>query len=91
MGPNGQVSQRASERLSCLELVLVRFELWRVHRLKAVVLTSPECRQDLLDMGPALHHHYANNRHHPQYSPLGVAGMTLADVIEMSSYRHVAR
>lgn len=50
-----------------------------------MVSTSPEYHQDLLDMGPALHHHYANNRHHPQYFPFGVGGMTLADVIEVFS------
>ena len=33
---------------------------------------------------PALDHHYADNRHHPEHFPLtGVAGMNLLDLVEM--------
>jgi hypothetical protein len=40
--------------------------------------------QGFLDaMKPALAHHYAINRHHPEHFPDGVAGMTLVDLIEM--------
>jgi len=34
-------------------------------------------------MQVALDHHYANNRHHPEYFDNGVNGMTLVDLIEM--------
>lgn len=32
---------------------------------------------------PALEHHYANNRHHPQHWPQGIDDMTLVDLCEM--------
>lgn len=45
---------------------------------------SPEYRAFLDEMGEALAHHYANNRHHPEHFPDGgVRGMTLVDLIEM--------
>lgn len=34
-------------------------------------------------MGPALAHHYANNRHHPEHFKGGVNDMTLIDLLEM--------
>jgi hypothetical protein len=34
-------------------------------------------------MGPALAHHYANNRHHPEHFKEGVDDMNLIDVLEM--------
>jgi hypothetical protein len=34
-------------------------------------------------MGEALAHHYANNRHHPEFHGYGLNGMTLVDLIEM--------
>lgn len=34
-------------------------------------------------MGPALAHHYANNRHHPEHFKGGVEDMNLIDVLEM--------
>lgn len=34
-------------------------------------------------MKPALDHHYANNRHHPEHFPDGVNEMNLLDVLEM--------
>lgn len=44
---------------------------------------TPEYKQSLEDLGPALEHHYANNRHHPEYWPNGVADMSLLDITEM--------
>lgn len=50
-----------------------------------------ECRQKL---APALAHHYAKNRHHPEHFKDGVNDMTLVDIVEMicdwkaSSTRH---
>jgi len=34
-------------------------------------------------MGPALLHHYAKNRHHPEHFKEGVNDMSLVDIIEM--------
>ena len=34
-------------------------------------------------MGPALAHHYANNRHHPEHHKNGIDDMNLIDVLEM--------
>lgn len=34
-------------------------------------------------MGPALDHHYAKNRHHPEHFADGVNDMNLLDIIEM--------
>lgn len=34
-------------------------------------------------MGPALAHHYAKNRHHPEHFKNGINDMTLLDLVEM--------
>lgn len=52
-------------------------------RLRELTYGSDEYRASLADMGPALEHHYANNRHHPEHHKGGVAGMTLMDLVEM--------
>lgn len=44
---------------------------------------SPEYKQFLVEMKPALDHHYAHNSHHPEHRPRGVSDMTLLDLIEM--------
>lgn len=44
---------------------------------------SEEYNQFLKEMGDALEHHYAVNRHHPQHYPNGIDDMTLVDLIEM--------
>jgi hypothetical protein len=52
-------------------------------RLKTTEFGSDEYKAALVDMGEALKHHYANNRHHPEHFEDGVNGMNLIDVIEM--------
>lgn len=52
-------------------------------RLSGLTFGSQEYDDCLLEMKPALDHHYAKNRHHPQHFPNGVTGMTLIDVVEM--------
>jgi hypothetical protein len=57
-------------------------------QLKALTYGSQEYKDALGSMGPALAHHYENNRHHPENAygrtgKAGAAGMTLVDVIEM--------
>jgi Family of unknown function (DUF5662) len=44
---------------------------------------SPEYREFLHGMGPALAHHYRANRHHPEHFEGGVDEMTLVDLLEM--------
>ena len=39
--------------------------------------------QHLLAVKPALDHHYAHNRHHPEHHADGVSGMDLFDLVEM--------
>jgi hypothetical protein len=51
--------------------------------LKTVEYGSPEYKQFLADMAPALKNHYAHNSHHPEHYENGVAGMNLVDVVEM--------
>ena len=52
--------------------------------LKTMAYGSEEYSQTLRDMGPALAHHYAANRHHPEhFGTAGINGMTLVDLIEM--------
>lgn len=52
-------------------------------KLKGLTYGSPEYIENCRLLGPALTHHYANNRHHPQHFPNGIRDMTLLDLIEM--------
>lgn len=44
---------------------------------------SAEYESELEQLKPALDHHYASNRHHPEHFVNGVNDMTLVDVVEM--------
>lgn len=44
---------------------------------------SSEYKRFLKEMEPALTHHYANNRHHPEHFKNNIKGMNLLDLIEM--------
>jgi Family of unknown function (DUF5662) len=52
-------------------------------RLRTLPYPSPEYDASLAELKPALDHHYAVNRHHPQHFPDGVTEMTLVDLVEM--------
>lgn len=52
-------------------------------KLKDVEYNSPEYKQFLVELKPALDNHYAKNSHHPEYYADGVNGMNLFDLIEM--------
>jgi hypothetical protein len=52
-------------------------------KLRDSTYGSDEYKGFLAQMGEALQHHYANNRHHPEHFENGVAGMTLVDLVEM--------
>lgn len=55
---------------------------------------SPEYDEAKKKLGPALAHHYGNNRHHPEHWKNGIEDMNLLDLLEMfvdwkaSSERH---
>lgn len=52
-------------------------------KLKHSTYGSDEYKERLKEMKPALDHHYANNRHHPEHFENGIDGMNLIDLIEM--------
>lgn len=52
-------------------------------KLRGMTYGSDEYKAALERLGPALRHHYAMNRHHPEHHPGGMADMTLIDLIEM--------
>lgn len=52
-------------------------------KLQHTTYGSDEYRDHLEAMGPALEHHYAHNRHHPEHHSNGIDGMTLVDLVEM--------
>lgn len=51
--------------------------------LRGLTYGSPEYKDALARLGPALAHHYKSNRHHPEYHTSGIAQMDLIDLIEM--------
>lgn len=51
--------------------------------LKKTEYGSPEYAALLEKVKPAITHHYANNRHHPEHWPNGIDDMTLLDLLEM--------
>jgi len=65
-------------------------------KLKDSTYGSEEYKGFLKAMAPALAHHYANNRHHAEFFPNGMRGMTLIDLLEMivdwraSTMRHAS-
>lgn len=52
-------------------------------KLKDCTYGSPEYADFLKGLKPALDHHYAANRHHPEHHADGVKGMDLVDLVEM--------
>jgi len=51
-------------------------------KLRETTYGSPEYERCRAAMGEALTHHYAHNRHHPEYHPSGILGMSLIDLLE---------
>ena len=52
-------------------------------KLAACTYGSEEYKTFLDELKPALEHHYAKNRHHPEHYPNSINGMTLVDLVEM--------
>ncbi len=51
--------------------------------LDEIKYDSPEYKKSKADLGEALEHHYANNRHHIPHHKNGIRDMNLIDVVEM--------
>src|SRR5262245_41458958 len=51
--------------------------------LKDLAYGTDEYRKAVLELGPALQSHFANNSHHPEHYENGICGMDLIDLIEM--------
>jgi hypothetical protein len=53
-------------------------------QLSSMAYGSPEYDRSRAELMPTLEHHYAKNRHHPEFfGDRGINGMTLADLVEM--------
>lgn len=52
-------------------------------KLNSLTFGTPEYTASLKALGPALDHHYAHNRHHPQHFKNGIDDMNLIDIVEM--------
>jgi Family of unknown function (DUF5662) len=52
-------------------------------KLRCVSYGTKEYKTILQQFRPAIDHHYAHNRHHPEYYSNGIAGMSLLDLLEM--------
>ncbi len=52
-------------------------------KLKTCTYGSDEYKRYLAEIAPALEHHYASNKHHPEHYASGIRGMNLVDVVEM--------
>lgn len=52
-------------------------------KLNNTTFGSDDYYRNLEEMKPALDHHYASNRHHPEHFVNGINDMTLVDIIEM--------
>lgn len=53
------------------------------NKLRDTTYNSDEYKQYLEEMKPALEHHNATNRHHPDHFLYGIKDMNLIDIIEM--------
>lgn len=91
----GELLERAEKHdQSKLESPEVELFTEYTDKLAGVTYGSPEYEGFRKAMGPALDHHYARNRHHPEHHKNGVNDMTLIDLLEMicdwkaSSERH---
>lgn len=51
--------------------------------LKDLIYDSEEYKEHLAVMKPALDHHYATYRHHPEHFQNGIDDMNLIDLVEM--------
>jgi hypothetical protein len=52
-------------------------------KLKSSTYGSPEYKEMLKAIQPALDHHYSKNSHHPEHWKNGIAGMDIVDIVEL--------
>lgn len=52
-------------------------------RLRSTTYGTPEYKALLVELGPALDHHYENNDHHPEYFENGINDMDIFQLTEM--------
>lgn len=52
-------------------------------RLAELKYGSEEYKESLAGLKPALDHHYAHSRHHPEHFSKGINDMNLVDIMEM--------
>ena len=51
--------------------------------LRGVTYLSTDYKDMMIKMKPAIDHHNAHNRHHPEHYKNGIKDMTLIDILEM--------
>ena len=56
-----------------------------IPQLAGMKYGTPEHKAVLAQMKPAIAHHQAANRHHPEYHRNGVKGMDIIDLVEMAA------
>jgi hypothetical protein len=54
-----------------------------LHKLKGTTYGTDEYKALLEELKPVIQHHYAHNRHHPEFYKNGVEDMAFIDVVEM--------
>lgn len=64
---------------------LIEFDIFAksTSKLSGLTYGSPEYDKARSELSVALDHHYANNRHHPEFHEKGIKDMDLMDLIEM--------
>jgi hypothetical protein len=77
--------KKRSHEHDASKLLPPEFETFMLYtdKLKGSTYGSPEYKQFLEGMKPALDHHYAHNSHHPEHYVNGVDGMDIIDLVEM--------
>ncbi len=80
----GKLISRANEH-DASKLVSPEKEVfdYATPRLAGCTYGSEEYKGFLVELKPALDHHYAVNSHHPEHYKSGIQGMSLLDIIEM--------
>jgi hypothetical protein len=68
-----------------IKLESPEIELFAKHtkHLSNTAYNSEGYKMHLAALKPALDHHYANSRHHPEHFPKGINDMNLVDIMEM--------
>lgn len=80
----GELKDRSAYH-DCTKLVNPEAEIFEEYteKLKGSTYGSDEYKQFLVEMKPALDHHYESFRHHPEHFENGIKDMNLIDMVEM--------